>query len=188
MTSPTPLATVEGVKAQLNIPAVDTSHDVELGEYVDAATVLVEEYRAEAVLLRTVTEENDYVWDTDITLGTTPVHRIVSATRVADGVTWDPATFKVKDAARGLVGVPATSPLSGRVEIVYEAGYVTIPANIRLATKIIVAYLWETQQQPGVGPRPIGGAEQDYMTPSGLGSGIPDRAIILLGKRPPMVA
>lgn len=188
MTSPTPLTTLAGAKAQLNIPPDDARYDVELAEYVDAATVLVEEYRAEAVLLRTVTEENDYVWDTEITLRTTPVHRVVSATRTADGVTWDPATFAIKDAAAGRVRVPDTNPLSGRVEIKYEAGYVTVPANITLATRIIVAYLWETQQNPGVGPRPIGGPEQDYMTPSGLGSGIPDRAIILLGKRPPMVA
>jgi hypothetical protein len=179
-----PIVTVEGVKAQLNIPADDTRYDAELAEYIEASTVLVEEYRNEAVVLREVTDRFDLMWATRLSLSTTPVSRIVSATRTTDGATW---TLQIDDAATGLVSVVGTAALSGSVTIVYEAGYATIPANIALATKFIVAHLWESQQQPSIGPRAIGTAE-DTMTPGGQGWGLPDRAIALLGKRPPMVA
>jgi hypothetical protein len=187
MTTPAPLATVEGVKAQLNIPAEDTRYDGELAEYIDAATVLVEEYRQEAVVLRSVTERLAFGWATVFTLRTTPVARLVSVTRTDDGAVRDVADLRVDDAATGAVSVVSGDPLSGTYEIVYEAGYAIIPANIALATKFIVAHLWESQQQPAIGPRALGSGE-DTMTPGGQGWGLPDRAIALLGKRPPMVA
>jgi hypothetical protein len=187
MTTPAPLATVEGVKAQLNIPPVDTQYDVELAEYIDAATVMVEDYRQEAVVLREVTERVTLGWVTEFTLRTVPVARLVSVTNSDDGTTRAVTDLEIVEAAIGRVEVVAGDPLIGKFEIVYEAGYVTIPANIALATKFIVAHLWESQQQPSIGPRPLGSPD-DTMTPSGQGWGLPDRAIALLGKRPPMVA
>jgi hypothetical protein len=66
----------------------------------------------------------------------------------------------------------------------YQAGYTTVPANIRLGALIIVQHLWETQR--GMMGVQLGGDGETYVT--GRGFAIPRRAIELLGPQLPGVA
>lgn len=179
--------TLPGAKAQLNILPDDTRYDAELSEYIDAATMLVEEYRSEVFALRPVVERLDLPWAARFTLATTPVNAITSVVRVSDGATLPAADLHIDDPRAGEVSVIDGSQVYGLVDITYNAGYATVPGNVILAGKIVVQYLFESQQRPKVGPQPIGGND-DYMTPGGLGTGLPPAVKALLGGRAPMIA
>lgn len=183
-----PIITLLEAKRQLNIPVSNVDDDVELNEYIVAASELVELFRKEVIVLRSAVDVVSTVRDTEVTLPQVPVRDLVSAARVDGTYTWLVSDFRLADPQLGRLKLVSGPKLSGDVRFTYNAGYTTVPPNITLATKLIVAYLWDTQRQPGVGPNPIGGGAEDYMTPAGLGTGIPDRALILLGGRPPLVA
>jgi hypothetical protein len=61
---------------------------------------------------------------------------------------------------------------------------VPIQANVRLASKIIIQHLWETQR--GTMGVQLGGDSDNYV--AGRGFAIPRRAIELLGPQLPGVA
>jgi hypothetical protein len=183
---PSGIVSLAAMKKHLGKSDEDTGEDDEIREFIEAATGVIEEHRGEAVIRRTVVEEMNLRHPVMVVqLGTSPVQSVTSVTTVDGAITWDVADLHVSP--HGVVSVQSGAALSGLVRFVVVAGYTVIPANYTLAAKIIVAHLWETQQQPGLGPNPFAGDAQ-FLTPTGRGFAIPNRAVELLGRRPPLVA
>ncbi|MEU2924207.1 head-tail connector protein [Streptomyces sp. NPDC007251] len=181
-----PIVTLDDAKAQLNITASDTSEDVELQGYIDAATAAVETQLGQAVDQRTVVDQ--FTFPTGVTsflLRTTPVLSMLSLATLDGSQSWTPtAPTMYVDSASGLVTVLSGPPVKGTVVATYQAGYTAVPANVRLAALIIVQHLWETQR--GTMGVQLGGDTDTYV--AGRGFAIPRRAIELLGPQLPGVA
>jgi hypothetical protein len=88
------------------------------------------------------------------------------------------------DGPSGSVNVLSGPPLVGLALVTHQAGLTAIGANIRLAAKIIIQHLWETQR--GTMGVQLGGDNEPYM--AGRGFAIPRRAVELLGTQLPGVA
>lgn len=174
---PLALCSIADAKKHLNMDAGDRVDDEELRGHIEAATIVIERHRNEVVALREVTANvtpGKYLPDR-------PVVRVTAAER--DGVALDVTAWK-PDPANGLVSVPG----HGRdVSVTYLAGYEVVPEPFILAAEIIAAHLWETQRMSAIGG-PASAGEDQYLTPSGLGYAIPNRAVQLLGGRPPVFA
>lgn len=178
------IVSLADVKKHLN--KTDAGDDEELRSFIEAATAVIEEHRAETVTRRTVVEDIRVRGPVMVVqLGTSPVQSLTSVATVDGSTTWDVDDLHVTP--HGVVTVQSGAALSGLVRFTLVAGYSVIPANYTLAAKIIVAHLWETQQQPGLGSNPYG-ADAQFLTPTGRGFAIPNRAVELLGRRPPLVA
>jgi hypothetical protein len=185
-----PIITLAEVKRQLNMPTTYVDDDAELTDYIAAASEIVEQHRKEVIVLRQIVDVlSPPRPTTEVTLRSVPMHDLVSVARVDGTFTWLVSDFRVVDAALGRLKLTTGGTLMGDIRFTYNAGFTPVPANVAVATRLIVQYLWDTQRQPGVGPNPIsGGGSDDYMTPTALSAGIPDRALALLGGRPPVVA
>ena len=180
------IVTLADAKAQLNIPASDTSGDIELQGYVDAAIAAVETQLGQVVDRRTVVDQLDFASNmTAFLLRSAPVISLTSIVSLDGTQTWTvtPPTMHV-DGASGCVTVLSGPPVKGSVLATYEAGYTTVPAHFRLAALIIVQHLWETQR--GTMGVQLGGDADNYV--AGRGFAIPRRAIELLGPPLPGVA
>lgn len=187
--NPPLMVSLADVKAHLGKSAANVEDDEELRSFVEAATALVEDIRGEVVARRTVVDDINVPGGTGaLLLPHSPVISLTSVASVDGATSWDVADLYV-DSRTGVVAVQAGSSLSGMVRFTYVAGYVVVPANYSLAAKIIAAHLWETQQQPALGPRgPFGTDGPDVMVMPGAGYAVPNRALQLLGGRRPLVA
>jgi hypothetical protein len=174
------IITVADAKDQLNIPTDDVRYDAELAGYTEAATGLVETYRHEVIAQREVTEYLQLPRRVPyLVLRSVPVVSLVEVARVDGSQTWDVTTLRVEDP---VVGRITGAYFSGSLRVRLNAGYATVPPNIVLAAKLVLQNLWESQQQPSIGPQPIGGGGDMMMT--GVPVGIPPRALALLGGQP----
>lgn len=184
-------ATPEGIvslaegRAQLNLGSTETVDDDELRGYVAGAALAVEQELGRIVVRRTFTDRFELCGTTtEVLLRRVPVLSLTSAVS-ADGVTtWATGNLQLNKET-GLVTVASGAPFTDTVDIVYEAGLVVIPWNYRLAGKIILQHLWETQRGRMSGVQ-LGGSEEPFMT--GRGYAIPRRAQELLGTQLPGVA
>lgn len=180
-----PIVTLADAKAQLNIQPSDTSADVELQGFVDAATAAVEQQLGRVVEQRTVIDQFDFAGGvTAFMLRSVPVISLTSLVSLDGTQTWDvgPSVMHV-DPASGLVTVLSGPAVTGPVLATYQAGSATVTANVRLAGLIIIQHLWETQR--GAMGIQLGDSET-YV--AGRGFAIPRRAIELLGPQLPGVA
>lgn len=185
--APAYIVSLASVKRHLGKSLTDTADDEELREFIEAATALVEDIRGEVVVRRTVLEDVDLPHGTRaILLSKTPVLSLASVAAVDGSTTWNVADLHTSGI--GVVTARSGQVFWGLVRFTYVAGYTVIPANFSLAAKVIVEHLWETQQQPNLGPRPFGDGGE-VMTVPGRGYAIPNRAVQLLGGgRGPLVA
>jgi hypothetical protein len=180
------LVTLDDAKKQLNITASDTSGDVELQGFVDAATAAVETQLGQVVDRRTVTEEIAAAGRvTSFLLSSVPVISLTSLVSLDGTQTWsvDPSVAHV-DSASGRVTLLSGPPFIGPGIAIYQAGMTAVRANIRLAALIIIQHLWETQR--GTMGVQLGGDSDNYV--AGRGFAVPRRAIELLGTPLPGVA
>ena len=180
------LVTLEAAKAQLNISASDTSEDVELQGYIDAATAAVETQLGQIVDPRTVIDQLDFASSvTSFVLRSAPVISLTSIVSLDGSQSWTvTAPTMYVDGTSSCVTVLSGPPVKGSVLATYQAGYTAVPANFRLAALIIVQHLWETQR--GAMGVQLGGDTDNYV--AGRGFAIPRRAIELLGPQLPGVA
>lgn len=188
--TPDYLISLASAKDQLKIPATDTSQDDRLREFVEAAAYVIENHRKEAVIRRTVTEFH-FLREpaSKLMLRTTPVISVSSVQTVDAGTTWNIADLHLTPTSGLVVGKSGAGVITfiGHIQTVYVAGRSVIPANYTLAGRIIVQHLWETTRgNPRTGPWP--GGQEDTTQIFGMGFAIPNRALQLLGKPPPLVA
>ncbi|MFF0139670.1 head-tail connector protein [Streptomyces sp. NPDC005227] len=179
------IVTLADAKKQVNVDDDDTSNDVELLGFIDAATAAVEEQLGTVVEPRTCVDELDFRRPTrSFLLQAVPVISLTSMTSLDGSRSWDlsPAAAHVEKASGRVTLIGAT--VSGTAILIYEAGLTVIGANIRLAAKIIIQHLWETQR--GTMGVQLGGDDEGYVP--GRGFAIPRRAIELLGNQLPGVA
>lgn len=183
------MITLTEAKLQLNIPESNTTHDGELQSYVDAVSDAVERYTGRVGEVRTITGERHATRDTyRLWLHHSPVQSLTSIARVDGSLTWNATDLDV-DTDSGVIRVLSGSLLSGLLEVTYEAGHETVPANYSLAARIILQHLWRTQR--GVGVATFTGTGETTTMESGeggMGFAVPRRAIELLGFPTPVVA
>lgn len=157
------ILTLDEAKRQLKIPADNTNDDVEIQAYCDGITQVIEDYKHEVIVQRTVTEDIERTTRCGrrFRLWSVPVISITSVTAVVGGQTWDVANLRVSPNS-GLVRVLAGPPLHCLAEAVYEAGYEVIPDNYKRGAAVVLQHTWETQR--GVGAKPAGviGPEEGY--------------------------
>lgn len=174
------MTSLDRIKKQLNIDAQDTGNDDELKGVL--AAVLApggpleqhtgEVFEPDVFVERVVPSHRDGL----LRLRRKPVIDVTSVTSL-DGETSYDVSDVVIDARLGTVEL-ASLPARG-VVVTYEAGWETLPANYAEAAEIIVQNLWETQR--GQLGSPEFGAGATVM------SGMPNRALELLGGRQPLV-
>lgn len=174
------LCSLDGAKQHLNMDLRRHVDDDELRGHIEAATEVIERHRAEVVAARTFTAATSG----GQTLPHHPVARVVSATRAGhdgpvDVSAWGP------DARTGRLTLPRWA--GAGLTVTYIAGYEVVPEPFVRAAEIIAAHLWETQRMSSIGGASTMGEDQ-YLTPSGMGYAIPNRAVQLLGGRPPVIA
>lgn len=169
-------------KLRLTAPSADDIEDVR--EYMAAATAVIERHRCEVVAPRQVTEFVDCS-GRSLILRQTPVISLTSVASV-DGSTVDVAGLIVSNPNAGIVRYRTGGWFTGLYEVTYRAGRTVIPSNYVRAALIIIEHLWQTERPFASG---MDGAYDDSMhLVRGMGFAVPNRAIELLGKPPPMVA
>jgi hypothetical protein len=169
-------------KLRLTNPSADDIEDVR--EYSAAATAVIERHRGEVVTPRTVTDFVD-ASGPSLILPHTPVLSLTSVTRL-DGAVVDTSGLVVVKPNAGIVRYRTGGWFTGLHEVVYIAGQSVIPSNYARAALIIIEHLWQTERPFATG---MDGAYDDSMhLVRGMGFAVPNRAIELLGKPPPMVA
>ncbi|MFI1767519.1 hypothetical protein ACH41H_36480 [Streptomyces sp. NPDC020800] len=182
--APDSIVSLAEARAQLNMDPTETADDDELRGFVAATTRAVERELGRAVVRRTYTDRFTISGLTQqVLLRTAPVLSLTSATSADGATTWNTNHIQA-DTDTGYVTVVSGPPFSGVVDFVYQAGFAVIPDDYRLAGKIILQHLWETQR--GVMRVQLGGDNETY-TP-GRGYAIPRRAQELLDSQLPGVA
>lgn len=184
------MLTLAEAKLQLNISPSDTTHDVELQAFVDAAIIAVEKYTGLTGDVQAVTDERHQVPHTSkLWLFHKPVQSVTIVERVDGSLAWDVANIDV-DVQSGLLRVVAGPLFSGLLTVDYQAGHTIVPGNLNLAARIIVQHLWETQRG-AMGGRDVRSVMDDSFEnqfSGGRGYAIPIAALELLGEPIPVVA
>lgn len=168
-----PFAVLADLKAQLNIPASDTSNDTELQTYVDASNEVCEAMVGPSA--STAFSELYGTLNGSIILMRRPLISVTSVTPNIVGAPALAASAYTVDKDRGGLQINAGQP--GDFIVVYNAGWAAIPARAKLALLIIGQHLWSTQR---------GGMIPSVVTPEetvqipGFGFAIPRRAAELL--------
>lgn len=177
-------------KAALNMTSASTKDDSEVRDMVEAVTAVIERFRAEAVVRRTVVEQNVAGYGNRFVLGKKPV---ISFSQILDyQLIPQDLTRWTLDAQNGTLTNYRYRWYNGRdITVTYVAGYNEVPANYILAAKIILGHLWSTQRIQNIGQQITLGSrakpEELINTPQGVGYSIPMRALELLGARPSLV-
>jgi len=182
--APDSIVSLAEARAHLNMQPGETSDDDELRGYIAAATRAVERQLGRTVVRRTVTDRFHLSGaDRQVLLRTVPVLSLTSVVSADTSTTWNVSDLE-PDVESGLVTVVSGPALTGVVDITYQAGMAIIPDDFRLAGKIIIGHLWETQR--GAMGVQLGGENEPWMP--GRGFAIPRRALELLDSTLPGVA
>jgi hypothetical protein len=120
---------------------------------------------------------------TQLLLRNVPVLSLTSVVSADGATTWNVADLQ-PDVETGCITVVSGPALTGSVDVTYQVGMVVVPDDYRLAAKIIIQHLWETQR--GTMGVQLGGDNEPYM--AGRGFAIPRRALELLDTQLPGVA
>lgn len=174
-------------KQQLNIEADDTTHDVELQEYVGAAIGGVERYAGLFGAVRTVTGERHQLCRAcKVWMFNKPVQSVTTVERVDGTQVWDVLDLDV-DTEFGLIRVISGPLLNGLVKFTYQAGHVDPPKPMTLSARIVLQHLWTTQR--GVMGGLTGGdlraaldTTADNLIGAGRGYAVPKAVWELLGE------
>lgn len=170
--------------------AAMTAHDDELRVYIEGATGAVEKYLNEVLLRRTIVEHHQ-LWRRSVpslTLRQGPAISLSSVVSVDGFRSWDigGSGGLDLDPETGVVSVTYGPWIFGHVLVTYVAGYQVVPANYVLAVRITLQHLWSTQRGSRGAPR-VGGMADTLAIP-GMGFGLPNAAIELLGAPTPGIA
>jgi hypothetical protein len=173
-TDPGYLGSLASLKDHLNIPATDTTHDEELRDWSESVTRLVED-RCGPVVQRTYTERHESGWS--LWLRHPPVLSLTSVEPwTSIGISHAVTDLRFTEGGR-VERRDATPLWGGPFEVVYRAGRVVTPPNLRDAWKIILKHLWETQR--GAGGLPLQALDETSVVP-GYAFAVPNRALELM--------
>lgn len=192
------VVTLDEAKTHLNIAS--DADDVELQSTLDAAEAAIETYLGVTLTPTAVTEWHDGS-RTQIVLDKAPIVDVTSVTEYSgttaqdltaqplDGSTFDGYGYEV-DSVTGLLSRTSSgyvARFASRVKVVYQAGYATLPADLKQAVLELTRHLWETQRGRSAG-RPVPGYDEEYQ-PTGQGFAFPNRVMELLRPyRTPVIA
>ncbi|MEU4168865.1 phage head-tail connector protein [Streptomyces sp. NPDC026665] len=182
--APDSIVSLAEARAHLNMRPDETSDDDELRGFIAAATRAVERALGRKVVRRTLVDRFDLRGPTtQVMLRNVPVQSITSVVSADGATTWNVADLQV-DGETGLVTVVSGARLTGSVDITSQAGMSVIPDDYRLAGKIIIGHLWETQR--GTMGVQLGDNDEAYVP--GRSYAVPRRALELLDAALPGVA
>lgn len=189
------LATLDDAKNQLNIPSSDTSNDIELQGFIDAATATVEGIVG-PVVQRTITEVHNG-GGPFIVLNNPPIISVTSVTEMAGqtaysltdaeiNTTTGAYSFSVDSYDRGVIARRWSGGIVGpfiggvrNIQVVYVAGRPTVPPAIRLGALLLIEHLWEQTQRGNSTGRPL--PNRDETSDVDYGPTKQDQAMSLLG-------
>lgn len=179
------IVSLADAKAQLNIPAADTSQDDELRDFIAGVTGAVEDYKNEVIAPRSFTEELELCRTRRFRVYSAPVLSLTSVQSWDGSVTWDVSDMRVSPA--GVVRVMSGLPVQGLVEVTYQAGWNPIPRNYKRGALVVLQHVWETQRAGGVAGQGVIGREELRIQP-GTYFTVPNKAKEFLGVPMPAVA
>lgn len=169
------VATLDELKKQLNIPVSSTADDAELTLYLEATTGYLEGNVA-LIGSRSIVERVS--GGRLIFLSGRPATSVTLVTPVS-GTPYSASAYSF-DPALGVVTF--TGYFAAQLDVVYDAGFATVPADLKLAGLIIASHLWRTQQG---GAQSLDPNDESYGMPAGSGFAIPNRARELLRRYGP---
>lgn len=183
------ILSLTAAKQQLGLTT--DAHEDNLRMFIAAATVAIEDHVGKKLVRRTITGERHRNVCGTLILNRTPALSLTTITTLDAASSWDAANLDL-DPDTGIVS-PLTGPgLYGHLKVTYLTGMRVIPANILLAARIITEHLWQTMRPFASSAAVLtpGALEDSLDARSGglVGFAIPNRALELLGKPPPMVA
>ena len=200
MAGPTVLITLADAKTHLNKSASVTTDDAELQGFIDACTPVIENI-AGPVFQRSVTEYYSG-GVTSLILDNTPIVSPITSIIETYGQTNYTLTeitlgssntgfgftvdYTIGRIVRRAYNAEAMFPIgTNNVQVIYTAGLAAVPANVRLATLMLVQHLWGTSQLNKNGARPsLGGDDSFTQNPFGSGFAVPNRVRELLQASP----
>jgi uncharacterized phiE125 gp8 family phage protein len=173
-------------KRQLSVTLPE--YDDEVRMFIAAAGRAVEDHLCKTLVRRTFTEKHYRVCGRLI-LNHVPVISIVSVASTDGATTWDPDDLDV-DTDTGIVRSLSGAALWGDLNVTLVAGMRSVPPNYLLAVRIITEHLWQTMRGQTQPDTSAGGYGDSLDARAGglVGFAIPNRALELLGKPPPLVA
>lgn len=182
---------LDSVKSQLRISISDTSNDVAIQAMIDAVTIVVENHLSVTIDPESFTDEM-YVKERTNRLRVlnTP---LTTLTSITDARTGDIDITGAITRQSGLIVLASWISADSYLDVTYSSGIAdnAIPQNWIQAGLIICQQMWETRR----GGMPSTAATLDesiskesYRQGFLVGYVIPNRALELLGPKPPLVA
>jgi len=183
------LINLADARTQLQYDPGDHSDDDLLQEWIAAITAVVEQYKHEVIIPRTITDEIevDGRWATRqrFRVWSAPLISLTSVVSWDGLTTWD--VTNMRPSSSGLVRVMAGPQVAGLVDVTYKAGYPIIPENYQQGGLVILQQIWETRRGGAtVIPGSVVGPEDLF--DRRLAFDIPHKAKEWLGPPRPMVA
>jgi len=194
MTNPTVLVSLTDVKLHLN--KTDSADDTELQGFIDAATPIIENIAGPVIPATRV--EYYSGGQSQINVSSLPIMSITSVIETygqtnytlqevslggvstAFAFTIDYSTGRI---VRRAYNAEAMFPVgTNNVQVTYTPGRSTVPANVRLATLMLIQHLWGSSQMNRNGGRPNFGGDDTFT--SGAGFAVPNRVRELLQPSP----
>lgn len=184
------LMSLDDAKRSLRWGSNPTDNDDDLRTYMAAVTPVIEDLVG-PVLPQTVTEIVPALYDgsgrMSVTVSRTPVLSVTSMTSQVNGSVAPNLANLVIDSASGVLRLSNWAGFYGQLAVVYKAGRTTIPANILLAAREQLRFLWQIGQQAN---RPAWADEPQAAEYTPSGYAVPKRVIELCAPhmRAPVIA
>lgn len=178
------LINLADARTQLQIDPDDRTDDDLIQEWVAGITAVVEQYKHEIIVPRTVTEELPLDFGRRLfRVYSAPVISLISVVSWDGSMTWDVSNMRASSS--GLVRVMAGPRVGGLIDVTVRAGYTIIPENYQQGALVILQHIWETRRGQGSIPTGVIGQEDINRT---IPFDFPHKAKEWLGPPRPVVA
>ena len=181
------IITLDDARTQLQVDPTDHSDDDWIREQLAGITAVVEQYKHEVIVKRSVLDEievSGWRYPQKFRVWSAPLISLTSVVSWDGLTTWD--VTQMRASSSGLIRVVAGPIVSGLVDVTYQAGYATIPENYQQGAAVILQHLYETRRGPGTIPGGVIGQEDFYNR--AVPFDFPNKAKEWLGPPRPLVA
>lgn len=172
-------------EAKEQLDKTTTADDAEIMDFIEATTFLVEGFIGPirpTAFVEKHPSGGDY-----LLLFRMPVLSVTSVEPWFDsGTSYAPGDLVVDTETGRVYRKNGLCFTGGPFKVTYSAGRTAVPANVRLAARMIIGHLWETQRGRLIRIPAPGGGETQARVPPGYAA--PKHAQELLGSRGPVVA